>query len=184
MLKYSKNSIKTARVSRLFLYLWLWCKPILEKSSNDPNKSYQLFTRITYNSYFRKYLKIWCQWLQGRHLSWGPTSANLGAVGQQLFQKNFTTVLFGVWQIFSELTKNNTWSIAQKILSKKVKWVLCRRGAGTIVAMELQKKRKWTITKTLLQTFLQYSELVFSQWCFDGHLSAVVAVTFKKGNWV
>ena len=42
------------------------CKPWLEKSSEDSNKIYQLFERIPYESYFRKYLKIWYQWFQGR----------------------------------------------------------------------------------------------------------------------
>ena len=42
------------------------CKPWLEKSSEDSNKIYQLFERIPYKSYFRKYLKIWYQWFQGR----------------------------------------------------------------------------------------------------------------------
>ena len=38
--------------------------------------------------------------------------------------------------------RKNSWRIAQKILSKKVKQVLKRRGGGTGVAMELQKNPK------------------------------------------
>ena len=106
-------------------------KPCLEKSSDDSNKIYQLFARIPYNSYFRKYLKIWYQWLQGRHLSWSSTPANLDTVSQQLFQKNPTTVCF--FLLFRTDKKNNSWWIAQKILSKKVKYY--RRG---VEAQKLQ----------------------------------------------
>ena len=130
------------------------CKPCLEKSSNDSNKIYQLFARIPYNSYFQKYLKIWYQWLQERHLSWGSTSANLDAVSQQLFQKSSTTVLFWVWQIFSEMTKKNySWWIVQKILSKNLKQVLQRRGEGTRVTMKLQKNQSDLLRKLYCRHF-------------------------------
>ena len=46
---------------------------------------------------------------------------------------------------------SNLWEIAQKILSEKFKQVLKRKGGGTGVAMELQKKHyKVNITKILL----------------------------------
>ena len=126
-------------------------KPCLEKSSNDSNKIYQWFARIPYNSYFGKYLKIWYQGLQGRHLSWSSTSANLDAIGLKLFQKSSTTVLFWVRRIFSELTKKKkSWWIPQKILSKQVKQVLQWRGGGIRVAMKLQEKPKRNTAKTLL----------------------------------
>ena len=98
-----------------------------------------------------KYLRIWYQWLQGGHLSWSFTSANLDAVKQQLFQKSSTMVFFFIFVDFFRIyIKNNSWWIAQKILSKKVKQITQTRGGETEVAMELQKKPKWTITKTLL----------------------------------
>ena len=150
-----KNVKKIECLSVSYNYAMTICKPCLEKSSNDSNKIYQLCARIPYNSYFRKYLKLWYQWLhQGRHISWGSTSANLDALSYQLFQKSSTTVLFWVRRIFFRIDKKNCscW-VVQKILSKKVRRVLQRRGGGTRVAMELQKKPKWTIAKTLLQTF-------------------------------
>ena len=61
------------------------CKSCLEKSLKDSNKICQLFARISYNSYFGKYLKIWYQWLQGSHLPRGPTSANVDAVSQKKY---------------------------------------------------------------------------------------------------
>ena len=67
------------------------CKP--EKPSKGSNKIYQLFARIPHNSYFEKYLKIWCQGFPGRNLLWGSTSANLDAVTQQIFKKkNYNTI--------------------------------------------------------------------------------------------
>ena len=110
------------------------CRPCLEKSSKDSNKIYQLFAKIPYNSYFQKHLKVWYQWFEGRHLLWGFISANLDAVSQRLFQKNLTTV------IFCSLANFFTIDITQEIA----------RGGGTGVAMELQRKLKWTIKKTLL----------------------------------
>ena len=69
------------------------------------------------------------------------------------------------WRFFWSLenffrieTKNNSWLIAQNILSKKVKQTLQRRVEGTWVAMDRENKTNWTITKTLLQTFSRYSE--------------------------
>ena len=124
------------------------CRPCLEKSSKDSNKIYQLFAKIPYNSYFQKHLKVWYQWFEGRHLLWGFISANLDAVSQRLFQKNLTTVIF--CSLANFFTIDITQEIAQKILNTKVKQVLQRRGGGTGVAMELQRKLKWTIKKTLL----------------------------------
>ena len=124
------------------------CRPCLEKSSKDSNKIYQLFAKIPYNSCFQKHLKVWYQWFEGRHLLWGFISANLDAVSQRLFQKNLTTVIF--CSLANFFTIDITQEIAQKILNTKVKQVLQRRGGGTGVAMELQRKLKWTIKKTLL----------------------------------
>ena len=127
------------------------CKPCLEKPSKDLNKIFELFARIPRTSYFAKYLKIWCQWFQGKHLSCGSISTNLVVVSQRLFQNDFCKntpprflfLFFGFWRIFSELTKtSNSWWISQKILYKKVKRVLQRSGGGTRVAMELQKINK------------------------------------------
>ena len=114
-------------------------KPCLEKSSQDSNKICQLFARIPYNSYFGKSLKMWCQWFQGRHLSWASTFTNLHAVSQQLFHKKFHHRFFFLefGEFFQNGHKERTW-----------------------VAIELQKKTKWTITKTPLQTFSRYSEWV------------------------
>ena len=71
---------------------------------------------------------------------WGFNSANLDAVIQRLFQKNFTTVIFCRLANFFRI--DITQEIAQKILNTKVKQVLQRRGGGRRVAMELQRKLK------------------------------------------
>ena len=92
------------------------CKPCLEKPSKDLNKIFELFARIPRTSYFAKYLKIWCQWFQGKHLSCGSISTNLVVVSQRLFQNDFCKntpprflfLFFGFWRIFSELTKRAT----------------------------------------------------------------------------
>ena len=80
-------------------------KPCLEKSSKDSNKVCQLFAKIPYNSYFGKYLKIWSQWFQGRHLSWGSTSANLDAVSKRLSQKSSITVFLEFGEFFQNILK-------------------------------------------------------------------------------
>ena len=57
-----------------------------------------------------------------KNLSWRSTSANLDAVSKQLFQKKSTTVFFWSLTNFFKLDiNNNSWWIAQIILSKKVK---------------------------------------------------------------
>ena len=71
---------------------------------------------------------------------WGFISANLDAVSQRLFQKKLTTVIF--CSLANFFTIDITQEIAQKILNTKVKQVLQRRGGGTGVAMELQRKLK------------------------------------------
>ena len=136
----------------LITTLTIICKSCLEKSSNDWNKIYQLFGRTPYNPYsiFRKHLKIWHCWFQGRRLSWGSTLANLHAVSQRPFQKSPTTVFFNLVNFPRIDIKSNSWRIAQKIFCKKVKQVLQSSGGETGVATELQKKSKWTITKILL----------------------------------
>ena len=85
-------------------------------------------------------------------------------VSQRLFQKNPHHVFFRSLTKFLRIDiKNNSWRIAQKILSEKVKQLLKRRGRGRVL-IELQKKPKRTITKTLLQTFPRY----LSQFCLNG----------------
>ena len=119
------------------------CKSCLEKSLKDSNKVYRSFARIPYNNYFGKYLKIWYQWFQGRHLSWGCTSANLDAVSQRLFQKNSTTAFF--WSLPNFFTidiKSNFWWVAQKIFSKKVKQLLQRRSGGQTATTEEEWRDK------------------------------------------
>ena len=144
-----KNAKKIECLSVSYNYAVTLCKPCLEKSSNDSNKIYQLFARIPYNSYFQKYLKIWYQWLQGRHLSWGSTSANLDAVSQQLFQKISTTVLFWVRRNFPEMTSKTT--LGEQFRKYQVKKLSRYYKEGVArVAMALQKKPKWTIAKTLM----------------------------------
>ena len=101
------------------------CRPCLEKSSKDSNKIYQLFAKIPYNSSVQKHLKIWYQRFEGRLLLWGFNSANLDAVNQRLFQKNFTTFTFCSLANFFRI--DITQEIAQKILNTKVKQVLRRR---------------------------------------------------------
>ena len=130
------------------------CQPCLEKSSKDSNSIYLLFARI-------KTVKIWYRWFQGRPLWWSTTSAHLDAVSQSLFQKNSSTFFFlggrGEGRGGDTLAnfcrihiKSSSWWIYQKILSKKIKQTLLRGGGETRVAMELQKKPEWTITKFLL----------------------------------
>ena len=144
-----KNAKKIECLSVSYNYAVTICKPCLEKSSNDSNKIYQLFARIPYNSYFQKYLKIWYQWLQVRHLTWGSTSANLDAVSQQLFQKISTTVLFWVRRNFPEMTSKTT--LGEQFRKYQVKKLSRYYKEGVArVAMALQKKPKWTIAKTLM----------------------------------
>ena len=145
-----KNTKKIGCLSVSYNYVVTICKPCLEKSSNDSNKIYQLFTRIPYNSYFQKILQNMMSVTPSKTLILDSTSAKFDAVSQKLFRKSSTTVLFWVRRIFSENKKNYSWWIVQEILSKKVKQVLQGRGRGTRVAMELQKKPKRTIAKTLL----------------------------------
>ena len=146
-----KNTKKIGCLSVSYNYVVTICKPCLEKSSNDSNKIYQLFTRIPYNSYFQKILQNMMSVTPSKTLILDSTSAKFDAVSQKLFRKSSTTVLFWVRRIFSENKKNYSWWIVQEILSKKVKQVWQRRGRGTRVAMELHKKpHKWTIAKALM----------------------------------
>ena len=140
------------------------CKPCLEISSNDSNKIYQLFGRIPYSSYFRKYRKKWYQWLQVRDLFWGSTWANLDAVSEQLFQKSSTTVLFWVRRIFSEMTKNCSWWIVQKILSKKVKQVH-REG---VERQELQWNCKRNQSELLRKLYCRHFYDILKYFCLNG----------------
>ena len=132
-----KNAKKMKCISFFITTLLNLSKPCLEKYSKDSNKTYQLFVRIPYNSYFGKYLKKWYSWLQGRHLSWGSTSVNLNAVSQRLFQKTPPRFFFNLENFFRIDMKNNSWWIAQKILNKTFRQVLQRRGGGTGVPIEL-----------------------------------------------
>ena len=60
-----------------------------------------------------------------------------------------------------DIQNNSSW-IARNMLSKEIKEVLQERGWVTGVAMELLKKIKRAISKTLLSIFSQYSERVLS----------------------
>ena len=122
------------------------CKPWLEKSSEDSNKIYQLFERIPYKSYFRKYLKIWYQWFQGRSQIVGFHFNKFGCCKPTTFPK---VLHHGCFLEFGEFFQN--WHKEQFFFffyHGFFQQVLQRRGGGTGVAMELQKK--WTITETLL----------------------------------
>ena len=119
--------------------------PCLEKSSKDSNKIYQLFARIPYDN-----TSIW--WFQESQLLWVSTSANLDPAKSMIFQKKTSLRLFllSLESFFRIDIKSNSWWIAQKMSSKKVKQVLQRKSEGAGVAMELHKKTKWTRKETLL----------------------------------
>ena len=55
---------------------------------------------------------------------------------------------------------NSSWLMAQKIINKKVQQVLQRRSREIGVVMELQKKTKWTMIKTLHD--------ILSEFCLNG----------------
>ena len=61
--------------------------------------------------------------------------------------------------------RKNSWRIAQKILSKKVKQALKRRGGGTGVAMELQKKPQ---SEPLRKLYCIRFHDTLSEFCLNG----------------
>ena len=120
----------------LIFTLMTICKPRLEKSSKNSNKAYQLFVRISFNSYFGKYLKIWCQWFQGRHLSWVSTSENLDAVSQRLFQKELHDFFWEFGEFFQNRHKEQLSVNSSENIRKLKK--LSRYYRGRVEGQELQ----------------------------------------------
>ena len=95
----------------------------------------------------------------GLHFSkfgcWKPTSPK--STPSQLFFFFFSLAHF----LRVDIQNNSSW-IVRNMLSKEVKEVLEERGRVIGAAMELLKKTKRAISKTLLPIFAQYSEWVLS----------------------
>ena len=139
---------------------------MFRKIAKDMNKIYHSFARIPYNSYFRKCIKRWSQWFQGKHIVVSHFSKFWCC--KATLPENTPSRFVFFWSLANFLRigiKNNSRWIAQNILSKEVKQVVQRRGRGCNgIAKESKAKHLPNFTVDIFTLFRVSFDLMVFRW--------------------